>query len=101
MNIPIDEIKTNIGDLAKNLLDALESGDQAKTLVAQQEFTGTITMLWNMAEVVNLDPKLKAVSRLVVRWAIDELPKEIQDPANNPEIKRQLKIFRRSLVMLN
>ena len=100
-NLPVDEIKTNVGDLATNLLDAIESNDDAKTLIAQQEFTDTLTTLWNLAEVIAIDPKLKAVSRLVVGWAMDELPTQIQNPANYPEIKRQLKIFRRSLVLLN
>jgi hypothetical protein len=67
---------------------------------AQQTFTGAIATLWNMAEEIGIDPKLKAVSRLVVGWAIEELPKQIQDPANNLEIKRQLKIFRRSLLLI-
>lgn len=106
MNISLDEvtmneIKTQLGVLAKNLLDALENNDRANALVAQQAFTGAIVTLWNMAEEIDIDPKLKAVSRLVVGWAIDELPKQIQDPMNHVEIKRQLKIFRRSLVMLD
>jgi hypothetical protein len=101
MNLPIDQIKTELSTLALNLLDALESGDQTKTLVAQQAFSGTITTLWNTTEEIDIDPKLKAVSRLVVGWAIDELPQQIQDPANNSEIKRQLKLFQRSLIMLN
>jgi hypothetical protein len=100
MDLPVEEIKTELGTLAINLLDALESGDQTKTLAAQQEFTGTIATLWNATEVIDIDPKLKTVSRLVVGWAIEERPKQIQDPANNPEIKRQLKIFQRSLLLI-
>jgi len=101
MDLPVDQIKTELGTLAVNLLDALECGDQTKTLAAQQAFTGTISTLWSVAEVTDIDPKFKAVSRLVVGWAIDELPKQIQNPANIMEIKRQLKIFQRSLVLLN
>ncbi len=101
MNLPVNEIKTNVDDLATNLLNALESGDQTKTLVAQQEFTNTLATLWNAAEVIAIDPKLKAVSRLIVRWAMDELPKQIQDPSNSSEIERQLKLLKRSLIMLN
>ncbi len=101
MNPPVDEIKTNVGDLATKLLDALESGDQAKTLVAQQEFTDTLATLWNAAQVMGIDPKLKAVSRLIVHWAMDELPNQIQDPSHRSEIERQLKLLKRSLIMLN
>ncbi len=106
MNISLDEvtmnaIKTQLDVLAENLLDALENDDRTSVLVAQQAFTGTIVTLWNMAEEIGIDPKLKAISRLVVGWAMEELPKQTQDGANNLEIKRQLKIFRRSLVMLD
>ncbi len=106
MNISLDEVtmnavKTQLDVLAENLLEPLEKDDRTNALVAQQAFTGAIVTLWNMAEEIDIDPKLKAVSRLVVGWAMDELPKQIQDPANNLEIKRQLKIFRRSLVMLD
>lgn len=105
MNISLDEItmhaiKTQLSTLAKNLLDALENDDRATALVAQQAFTGAIATLWNRAEEIGIDPKLKAVSRLVAGWAIEELPKQTQDPANDVEIKRQLKIFQRSLITL-
>lgn len=98
--VTMNEIKTQLDVLAENLLDPLEKDDRTNALVAQQAFTGAIATLWNMAEEVGIDPKLKAVSRLVVGWAIEELPKQIQDPANNLEIKRQLKIFRRSLLLI-
>jgi hypothetical protein len=99
--IPLGEIKTQLGVLANNLLNVLESGDQAKALAAQEAFTGAITLLWNMAEEINIDPKTKAIFRLVAGWAMNELPKLIHDPANNAEIKRQLKLFQRSLTMFN
>jgi hypothetical protein len=100
MDFSVDQIKTELSTLAVNLLDALESGDPTKILVAQQAFSGTIATLWKATEEIDIDPKLKAVSRLVVGWAINELPQQIQNPANNPEIKRQLKLFQRSLIML-
>ncbi len=77
------------------------SNDQAKALVAQQAFTNTIATLWNAAEEIEIDSKNKAILRLVVGWATDELPKQISDPANNAEVKRQLRIFQRSLVLFN
>lgn len=105
MNVSLDEVtmnavKTQLDVLAENLLEPLENDDRTSALAAQQEFTGAIITLWNMAEEIGIDPKLKAVSRLVVGWAMEELPKQIQDPANNLEIKRQLKIFRRSLPLI-
>ena len=104
MNISLDEtkineIKTQLSLLANNLLDALESNDQAKAFIAQQALTGEINSLWNAAENVDIDPKVKAISRLVAGWAMTELPNQIQNPANNAAIKRELKLFQRSLMM--
>lgn len=86
--------------LAENLRESLEKDDRTSALVAQRELTGAIITLWNMAEEIGIDSKLKAVSRLVVGWAIEELPKQIQGPTYNLEIKRQLKLFRRLLLFI-
>lgn len=101
MNQPVDEVKAQLGDLATNLLNTLESGDQAKTLIAQQELTGTVTTLWNIRDEVDVDPKTKAILRLVAGWVMNELPTQIQDPTHHAEIKRELKLFQRSLMMFN
>ena len=106
MNISLDEtkineIKTQLSLLANNLLDALESNDRAKAFVAQQALTDAINSLWSAAEGIDIDPKVKAVSRLVAGWAITELPNQILDPANNATIKRELKLFQRSLMMFS
>jgi hypothetical protein len=87
--------------LTKSLLDALENDDRTKAVVAQHAFTGTIATLWNAMEEINIDPRTKAIPRLIVGWAMNELPKEIQDPVNDRKIKRELILFQRSLTMLN
>ena len=106
MSLPVDEIKINeirtqLSLLTKNLLDALENNDRAKALVAQQAFTGTIASLWNATEEVGIDPKAKAILRLVAGWAITELPNQIQDPVNEEKIKHELKIFQNSLILVS
>jgi hypothetical protein len=106
MNISLDESKMNeittqLTMLTKNLLDTLENDDRGKTLVAQQAFTGTISAMWNATEENEMDPKLKAILRLIAGWAINELPKEIDDPVNDGKIKRELTLFQRSLTMFN
>lgn len=97
----INEVKTQLSLLANNLLDALESNDQAKAFIAQQALTGAVNTLWNEAEAIDIDPKVKAISRLVAGWAMTELPNQIQDPVNNAAIKRELKLFQRSLMMFS
>jgi hypothetical protein len=106
MSLPVDEIKINeirtqLNLLAKNLLDALEENDRAKALVAQQAFTGTIATLWNATGEIEVDRRAKAIIRLVAGWAIMELPNQIQDPISDERIKRELKIFRTSLILVS
>ncbi len=97
----INEIRIKLNMLTKNLLDALENNDRTKVVIAQQAFTGTVASLWNTMEEIDIDPRTKAIPRLIVGWAIQELPKEIQDPVNDGKIKRELTLFQRSLTMLN
>ncbi len=99
--IPVNEIKTLLESLSKDLSDALEGGDFEKILASQQTLTGAITMLWNTAQEIDIDSKTKAIFRLIVGWATEELPKKINDPANYTEIKRQLNVFRKSMLMFN
>ena len=97
----IDQTRTQLDTLTRDLLEALENSDHGKALASQQAFTGTIDTLWNATEEINIDPKLKAILRLVAGWAITELPKQIQDPANDDTVRRELKLFQRSLMMFS
>ena len=97
----INEIRTQLNMLIKNLLDALNNDDRTKVVIAQKEFTATVASLWNAMEEIDIDPRTKAIPRLIVGWAIQELPKEIQDPVNDKKIKRELILFQRSLTMLS
>ena len=77
MNISLDEskineIRTQLNVLTKNLLEALENNDRTKACVAQLAFTSTIATLWNAMEEINIDPRAKAIPRLIVGWAIKE-----------------------------
>ena len=106
MNIAIDqitinEIKTQLNTLAQNLLDALEGSDREKILADQKMFTDTISTMWNIFEQSETDPKIKSIPRLVMGWAIKELPEQIKDPNNDAQIKHELKLFQRSLIMFD
>lgn len=100
MNTPVAEIKTLLGELARNLCNSMDSGDRKKMLAAQKILTETIAALWNSFEEDEVDPKLKSVSRLITGWAVHELPEQILDPINDEKIKRELKLFQRSLAMI-
>jgi hypothetical protein len=58
--------------LNQHLLPWLNFSFVAQTFVAQQALTGANSTLWNAAE--DIDPKVKAISRLVAGWAMTELP---------------------------
>ena len=100
MNLPVAEIKTLLDELVKNLCNSMDSGDRKKVLAAQKIFTETIAALWNLLEEDEVDLKLKSVSQLVAGWAVHELPGQILDPNNDEKVKRELKLFQRSLVMI-
>ncbi len=100
MNLPVVEIKTLLDGLATNLCNAIESGDREKVLAAQKIFTETIATLWNTLEESEINRKIKSVLRLVAGWAIRELPEQILDPVNDEKIKRELKLFQRSLLII-
>ena len=99
--IKINQTRTQLESLVRDLLEALENNDREKAVAAQQAFTGTIASLWSETDEINIDRKLKAILRLVAGWAITELPKQIQDPVNDDTVRRELKLFQRSLMMFN
>jgi hypothetical protein len=101
MNLPVAEIRPLLDGLATNLCNSIESGDREKAVAAQNIFTETIATLWDTLETSEVDRKMKSVLRLVAGWAIYELPEQILDPVNDEKIKRELKLFQRSLIMLD
>src|SRR5512138_103541 len=100
MNLPVAETKTLLDGLATNLCNAMETGDREKVLAAQKIFTETIATLWSTLEESEINRKIKSVLRLVAGWAIHELPGQILDPVNDEKIKRELKLFQKSLIMI-
>ena len=100
-DIEVNEIRTQLSLRAKNLLDAIENNDRAKALVAQQAFTSTIANLWGATEEFYIEPKIKAILRLVAGWAMNDLPNQIQNPTNDVKIKRKLKIIQNSLILVS
>ncbi len=78
----------------------MESGNREKVLAAQKTFTETIATLWNTLEESEINRKIKSVLRLVAGWTIYELPEQILDPVNDEKIKCELKLFQRSLIII-
>jgi hypothetical protein len=58
MNLPVNEIKTLLNELAANLCNSIESGDREKALAAQKAFTDTIAALWTSLSLSEVDLKL-------------------------------------------
>lgn len=87
--------------LAHELYEALDSEDLQQILTAQQNLSAVAEMvLVQIDNEADLSGRDKAIVRLLAEAAIKELPLRIQDPANYPQIKRDLRLLKSSLVLL-
>lgn len=91
----------HVTGLAQALVGAIEAGDQAQILTAQQNLTRTAEALWAKYDSEAHASKEKAIARLLADMAVRELPRDIQDPANYPQILHKLRLLKSSLVLLN
>ncbi len=86
--------------LATNLYTAIEGGDPAHILAAQQPFSQAVEALWQRIDHADIPEKDKAIARLLSNMALKDLPQLIQDPANYPEILREMRLLKNSLILL-
>ncbi len=87
--------------LAKDLYEALECQNDQQIQFAQQNLSDAAEkVLAKMENAPDLSGRDKAVLRLLAGAAIKELPNKIKDPANYPQIKRDLRLLKSSLVLL-
>ncbi len=99
MNIPPEKLN-RVVELAHALAEALQGGQRATILAAQQALSQEVETDWAAFEASDASPKDKAVARLLAAGAIRELPQAIQDPANYPQILHELRLLKNSLVLL-
>lgn len=91
----------NIVGLAHALYEAIDSQSTQQILNAQHNLSAAAERIWaRVADGENVSNQDKAVVRLLVEGAIKELPQKIQDPANYPQIQRDLRLLKSSLVLL-
>ncbi len=87
--------------LAQELYEALDSQNAERILIVQQKLSAVAEMvLARIDEENNLSGREKAIVRLLAGSAIKELPVKIADPGNYPQIKRDLRLLKSSLVLL-
>lgn len=79
------------------LCDAIDSGDAQCILTAQKKLTATAEAIWSHLENEPIPSRDKALARLLAGGALEDLPKEIQDPTNYPRLQRELRLLKRSL----
>ncbi|RPI33831.1 MAG: hypothetical protein EHM70_04810 [Chloroflexota bacterium] len=90
-----------LSELARVLYEALDRQNSEQILSAQQNLGTAAEMVWTQAASdPDISSKDKAIVRLLADAAIKELPVVIQDPANYPKIKQQLRLLKASLVLL-
>jgi hypothetical protein len=87
-------------DLAHALYVAIDTGDRAQILSAQQALSAKTEIAWKHIDQEQLSGRDKAVARLLADMAIEALPQSIQDPANYPRIQHELRLLKNSLVLL-
>ncbi len=95
------ELLARASSLAETLVEAIHSGDRERILSAQAALTEEARSAWRMVEERgDLSPKDKALARLVAGMALEELPRDIQDPANDAQVLSRLRLLKNSLVLL-
>jgi len=88
----------HIEQLAYALGDAIHSGEREKILAAQQALTAEAIMDWEqIQQSEEFSPKDKALARLLAGAAIKDLPTEIQDPKNYPQILTRLRLLKNTM----
>ena len=90
----------HLTDLAQALANAIESGETTQISATQHNLSHTVEALWAKYDSETTSGKYKAVVRLLADMTIHDLPKDIQDPANHPQILRRLRLLKNSLVLL-
>ena len=87
--------------LAQELYEALDSQNAQQILIVQQNLSAVAEMVLVLIDnEEDHSGQEKAIVRLLAGAAIKELPKEIQDPDNYAQIKRDLRLLKSSLVLL-
>ncbi len=93
-------IEQRMFGLAHALYQALETGERDKILAAQQNLSAAAEDVWAQYDQAHPASKEKAVFRLLAEMTINDLPKEIQDPANYGKIQHQMRLLKNSLSVL-
>ncbi len=88
-----DSTPSQLTQLAQTLYAAIDSGDRAQTLSAQQALSTQAAAIWSMVNQKEVAGRDKAMARLLADMAI-------QDPANYLRIQHELRLLRNSLVLL-
>ncbi|HEY75670.1 MAG TPA: hypothetical protein G4O00_05750 [Thermoflexia bacterium] len=82
---------------ARELLKALERGDREAVGVAQRRFSQIITEAWDRYQRGEIEVAVRGLPRVMYQWAMEELPRQVEDPARWPEVRRELARFLRTV----
>ncbi len=93
------EFVKQIRILTNDLIEALNSGDEARIRKDQAAFSAAIEQAWQYFNRPEIPGREKAIPRLVEGWAQRDLLTEVSDPANHQKAIHDLKLFLNSLVM--
>jgi len=93
------EVVKQIRALATDLIEALNSNDEARIQKDQQAFSVTIERAWQYFNRPEVPAREKAIPRLIEGWAQRDLMTEVSDPENRQHAVRDLKLFLSGLAL--
>jgi hypothetical protein len=93
------EVVKQIRALATDLIEALNSDDEARIQKDQQAFSAAIERAWQYFNRPEVPAREKAIPRLIEGWAQRDLMTEVSDPANRQHAVRDLKLFLSGLAL--
>ncbi len=82
---------------ARNLLETLERGDREAVRTAQQRFAQAVEESWRRYQEGKVVVAVRGLPRVMYQWVMEELPRQVQDPARWPEARRELARFLRTV----
>ncbi len=82
---------------ARELLEALEQGNRETVEAAQRRFSRAVAEAWDRYQQGAITVTVRGLPRVMYQWAVEELPRQVQDPARWPEAQRDLARFLRTV----
>jgi len=82
---------------AQDLRDALKREKEEAIREAQRRFSEAVEAAWQMYQQGRIEVEVRGLPRVMYLWAMEDLPRQIEDRSNWPQIIRELEQFLRTM----